>query len=139
MTYEGSGAIDWACANAKRVLDSSGAAELNVATGAVKSALGYRLQLEEIGLPQSRPTRIFLDARATLDGAGSEKVSKAMKYMAARYTMLRQAVEAEQAELHKVDTEFNTADILTKNLTGKSFLRHRERVIGMAPWTVHGM
>jgi len=135
--YEGSGAFDWASANAARVLDSSGSCELNVATGAVKSAMGARMLFGELGLDQAGPTDIYLDARAALDGAGSEKVSKAMKFMAARYAMLRQAAEAGQVSLQKIDTTLNVADLFTKPLVGETFVRLRGRVMGEANWKVH--
>ena len=87
--------------------------------------------------PSKCPTEIFLDARAALDGAGSEKVSKAMKFMAARYAMMRQAAEAGQVSLQKIETTLNVADLFTKPLVGGTFVRLRDRVMGVTDWKVH--
>ena len=65
-----------------------------------------------------------------------EKVSREMKYMAARYDMLRQAEIAGAIHLTKVHTSLNIADIFTKPLAGEDFRRLRAMVMGCEAWTV---
>ncbi len=45
--------------------------------------------------------------------------------------MLRSALARGVITLHKVAAEDNTADILTKSLTGPAFERHRATILGL--------
>ena len=51
--------------------------------------------------------------------------------MASRKAMLRSALSRGVISVHKVASEDNTADILTKSLTGPAFVRHRASILGL--------
>ncbi len=72
-----------------------------------------------------------LDANAVLLGVKKEKVSKAMRYVAARYAMLRAAVNEGEVCLGKVASSDNKADICTKPLTGAAFVHQRALILGL--------
>ena len=135
--YEGSGILNWRCFVPRRLSDSSAAAELVVATAALKWTLGQRMLCEELRQGQGGPTPLYLDAQAALQGVASEKVARDMKYMAARYAIMRQSVRAGEVVLCKVHTHDNLADMFTKPLVGEAFRRLRARIMGLEGWRIH--
>ena len=134
--YEGSGLLNWRCFVPRRLSDSSAAAELIVATSAAKWILGQRMLSAELRQGQEGPSPLYLDAQATLQGTAAEKVSRDMKYMAARYAILRQTETSGEVVLRKVHTNDNLADLFTKPLFGDTFRRLRDRAMGLAAWTL---
>lgn len=124
--------IDWRCLVPRVFTDSSAAAELTIAAMAVKSALGYRILLNQLGLLQPEPTVVYLDAKAVINGAEMERVTREMRFMAVRYSMLRQAVVDGKVTLGKVDSELNEADGFTKPLVGPNFEKWRALVLGLS-------
>ena len=56
-----------------------------------------------------------------------------MRFMAARYSMLRAVVADGKVELKKIASEDNKADIFTKPLIGEVFERGRSLVLGHIP------
>jgi hypothetical protein len=134
--YEGSGVFDWRCFVPRRLADSSAGAELIMSSAAVKNILGNRMFLKELGQEQEGPSALYLDAQAVLNGAEMERVSREMRYQAARYAMLRDAQQAKTVELKKVPTADNLADIFTKPLVGPQFRHLRSMVMGIEPWSV---
>jgi hypothetical protein len=126
-----SGLVDWKCVVPRHFSDSSAAAELVMATMSTKMILGFRMLLSELKMLSPGPTALYLDANAVINGADMEKVTREMRFMAARYSMLRHVVAQGAVSLEKVDTTVNKADIFTKPLTGAAFLRARALVLGL--------
>ena len=97
----------------------------------MKAILAHRMLLTELRLLTPGPTALYLDANAVINGAEMERVTREMRFMAARYSMLRLAVNDGRIVLAKVHTELNKADIFTKPLTGEDFRRCRALVLGL--------
>ena len=125
------GLFDWKCMSPRAFTDSSAASELVCSTLALKSILAHRMLLNELHLLKDGPTLLYLDANAVINGAEMERVTRQMRFMAARYSMLRQAVTDKRVKLAKVHTDYNKADIFTKALTGEAFIRGRALVMGL--------
>jgi len=123
--------IDWRCLVPRSFPDSSAAAELIIATYASKSILGFRMLFAELDLLPPGPTTLYIDASAVINGAEMEKITKQMRFMAARYSMLRVVVEDGKVRLCKCDSEENKSDGFTKPLTGEPFRRWRAMVLGL--------
>jgi hypothetical protein len=115
----------------RKLTDSSGGAELVQATIVLKDVLAFRMLARELGFAERGPTRMRMDANAVLLGVKREKVSKAMRYVAGRYAMLRAAVEEGEVVLEKVASADNRADICTKPLTGVPFAHQRALILGL--------
>jgi len=120
----------------RKVTDSSGGQELNLATQALKAVLGINMLLDDLRLggipiPESEPVRFLVDATAVIDGVANEQIKRATRWLAARKAMLRAATEANVITIEKVDALDNVADILTKPLTGAAFARHRATLLGL--------
>jgi hypothetical protein len=123
--------IDWRCLVPRSFPDSSAAAELVIATYAVKSILGFRLLFAELNLLPLGPTPLYIDASAVINGAEMEKITKQMRFMAAKYSMLRIVVKDDKVKLVKCGSEVNKSDGFTKPLTGLPFQRWRALVLGL--------
>jgi hypothetical protein len=127
----GSALFDWKCFTPRRLTDSSAAAELVMATAAVKSVIGFRMLFKELKLQPEGPTDFMVDAQAVISGTEMEKITREMKYMAARYEMIR-ASEADGAiRKVKIPTTLNCADMFSKPLVGDDFFRLRALVLGL--------
>jgi hypothetical protein len=123
--------IDWRCLVPRSFPDSSAAAELIIATYASKSILGFRLLFDELHLLPPGPTSLYIDASAVINGAEMEKITKQMRFMAAKYSMLRVVVEDGKVKLRKCNSEDNKSDGFTKPLTGSQFQKWRALVLGL--------
>ena len=91
LTCVGGGALAWKCAAPAAGDDSTGAAELRMGSLAYKYILVLRtLQVDlDIGVAPTRPTVLFTDAQAMIDGTGCERLKKSSRWMASRYAMIR--------------------------------------------------
>jgi hypothetical protein len=126
------GALAWRCLIRYEGDDSSGAAELRLATLAYKYTLAARFLLTEldVGCAPSMPTPFHLDAQAVLDGTSCERLAKGSRWMAMRYAMLRWGGNCGTIEARKRPSAQNPSDGLTKCLTGTPFLNGRARLLG---------
>ena len=131
---QGRGALAWKCEAPADTDDSSAGAELKMIVRAVKYAIAARtLQRDlDLGIGPSKPTVIYTDAEAVINGTGAERMTKSSRWLATRYALLRWVDFCRIARTAKVGTAFNCGDIMTKCLTGPLFFRHRARVLGMA-------
>ena len=100
---------------------------------AVHYIYGQRILDKELGLESGRPTILYTDNLATLQGTKMENVPAEQRYMAARRAVLRQAVMEEKiVDLQKVPTDDNLADIFTQPLEGPQFAKLRALILGLA-------
>ena len=64
--------------------------------------------------------------------AGNRQVSKRTKHIDLKHHFIREFKETrngfKQGEIHKIESEFNTSDIGTKNVEVKLFERHAEEI-----------
>ena len=104
-----SGAIWARCMVPPKLGDSSAAAELIMATVAVKDAIAHRIQAAELRQGPWGISPLYLDALAVLHGTAVDQVSREMKYLAAKLAIV------------KIGEDCHPAEILTKPLQGKEF------------------
>ena len=129
--FPGSGVFGWKSFVPRKLGQSSGAAETTMSAYAVHYALGQRMLDREIGRSSGKPTVVYTDNLATLQGTAMENVPLPQRYMAARRAVVRQAVDAGLVEVKKVDTADNLADMFTKPLPRDKFLYLRSKVLGL--------
>ena len=128
----GGGALAWRTNLIRAGDDSSGAAELRAATEAYKYTVAARfLQAElDINVAPTRPTRFYLDANSVLDGCECERLTKATRWMAMRYAMIRWGTACRSIAPTKLPSAENPADGFTKCLTGARFIASRAFLLG---------
>ena len=98
-----------------------------MAATAYKYTLAARLLQAElrVGVAPTRPTRFYLDATSVLDGYECERLTKATRWMAMRYAMIRWGTACKSIDPTKLSTDENPADGFTKCLTGPRFVAAR--------------
>ena len=114
---------------------SSRDAEAIAAVFAVKAILGFAIILRELRLTPGGPFPIWVDNKATVDGAHSDKVARDSRHQAMRLAWLRDVVREELVQMSLIPTGENTADIHTKVLSGPAHSALRKKLMGMASST----
>ena len=56
---------------------------------------------------------------------------KTSRWLSARYAMIRHGISSKIIEPVQVSGKANVADILTKPITGKAFIAHRDTILGL--------
>ena len=78
------------------------------------------------------PGYMFEDNAGAVFLAGNRQVSKRTKHIDLKHHFIREFTEekdgCKQGEIFKIESEFNTSDIGTKNLDIKSFKRHAQEL-----------
>ena len=131
---KGGGAFAWKCEAPPEGDDSSGAAELRIVTRALKYTVAARTLLKDLdlGITPTEPTIIYTDASAVLRGQSGDRMAKSSRWLATRHAMIRWAARCRTARLVKLSSASNCGDIMTKCLTGETFRRHRDTVLGVS-------
>jgi hypothetical protein len=127
---QGSGLTHYRVLSPKQLADSSGGNELIIATMALKEVIAERISQAELGTLPDRATELHLDAQVVLDGVAMDRVSRESRYLAAKLSMLREAVANGVIQLEKIPTALNPADIFTKPLVGAGLKSARALVLG---------
>ena len=88
---QGRGAFAWKCEAPPDADDSSGGAELKMVTRAVKYTIAARtIQRDlDLGIAPLRPTVVYTDASAVIQGRGGERMTKSTRWLGTRYAMIR--------------------------------------------------
>jgi histone deacetylase 1/2 len=128
--FPGSGLFAWMVKVPKAKTDSTGGAELLMASLAGKAILGWRIFSRELSLPVQGPNVLKTDSKATLDCIMKEGTSTQQRYVSIRAGMLREMVNADAVRLEYVGSDENIADVFTKPLGRLAFLRLRDLVLG---------
>jgi hypothetical protein len=126
----GSGMTHYRVVSPKQLADSSGGNELITATLALKEIIAERIAAYELGNLPEAATDLHIDASVVLDGVAMDRVSRESRYLATKFSMVREAVADSIIILVKIATKLNPADIFTKALVGAALLRARALVLG---------
>jgi len=112
----------------KVVALSSGEAELYAAVKLGCELLGVKSLAQDFGITVE--LHMYIDAKATI-GMLSRRGAGNMKHVETNQFWLQHAVADKRVHLHKVHTDVNFADILTKYLTGER-IAHLSNLIGIS-------
>ena len=135
MTRGDGGALGWKVMLPPNGFDSTAAAELHATTVALKYTAAIRTLQSELDLEvaPTEPTPLYTDAQAVTDGSSMERMTRATRWLAAKYAMVRWGIACRAIALGKVSSEDQVADIVTKALVGARFYLLRARVLGLRP------
>ena len=87
----------------------------------------------ELEVAPTEPTPLYTDAQAVTDGSSMERMTRATRWLAAKYAMIRWGTACRAITLGQVSSEDMVADILTKAIVGVRFYSLRARVLGLLP------
>ena len=103
-------------------------AEFNAMRTATEETMALRYMLRCLGVPVTRPSRLFGDNMGVIQSASIPGSQLKKKHTAIAYHRVREAVAAGIIEPYHVKGADNPADILTKALTSSEFLKHVKSV-----------
>ena len=102
-----------------------------MATVASKEVMACRMQAIELGHGPHARTPLYLDATAVPHGTATEKVSREMKYLAAKLAIVQQARAHGKIQTMMIDEGTRLAYFLAKPLQGREFVYKRARILGL--------
>ena len=102
---------------------SSGEAELIAATKAATEVAGYRSAMQDFGSEVA--SKLVVDASAAI-GMMSQSGLGTAKHINTRWMWLQGALKRKELTVHKVHTNDNPADLMTKSLGRDAMERHMQ-------------
>ena len=128
IEYNGT-AILWRSIMQKRVALSTAEAEYRALTYAVKDIMWLRNILAELGRRELAPTPINEDNRACIAMVENPIVSARNKFIELDCHFVRDHQQMQHVRMVEVDTANQVADMMTKNLPGPAFRKHRSTIL----------
>jgi hypothetical protein len=104
-------------------------AELGAMKIVVETIEGLRYKLRMFGVPIQGPTPVFCDNESVVHQLTNPESTLKKKHNFIAFHKTRESVAAELIEVHKVKSESNTADLLTKTLTGAKTQFHTSNLL----------
>jgi hypothetical protein len=118
-------------AKQKMVTLSSTESEAYTAVEATKDIIYFRNVLAELGFPITSPSPLWVDNKSLIELATRFSGNhKRVRHFLVRIHFLMEQVNEKTISMEYVDTTANTADQLTKPLTGTPFLLGRQSLMG---------
>ena len=124
------GPISWKSTRQQSVSLSTAEAEWYAASEAGKEIVYLRFILEDFGLKQRGPTKLYEDSRAVICMAENPVNRKASRHIDTRRYWIGEAVAAKVIKLLPCTTQRMVADALTKSLPAVTFHQHRYTMLG---------
>ena len=127
-------AVAWQSVRQHVTALSTAEAEYYAASNAGIDILYTRRIMEEMGYPQSAPTKTYEDNMACIYMSRTSVMYHKARHIDTRVYRLREMCQEKAMVLEKVKSAEQTADTLTKALARPAFERHRDVMMG-----VHGI
>jgi hypothetical protein len=121
----GYGALSWGARKQKTVAASSCEAEYVAAFEAAKECIWLRALLLAIGFLKPGPTKLLCDNNAAINLSEDPLFHVRVKHVDIKYHFLRERVQSNELEVRYINTDDNVADLFTKALDHKKFIRLR--------------
>ena len=109
----------------------SASAELVAGSVLATFMMFQRHLLDEAGFPQTGPTQVYMDNKATVALAHNPMSFSKVKHVARRHHYLRECVESGDLKVHHISTDHNVSDIFTKALGAKKFKLFRASIMNL--------
>ena len=122
------GPISWASKKQKSAALSSAEAELIAATSAAQEAVYLKNLLNTLNVKCST-VPLFIDSSSAKSLIEEPRYSPAMKHIVIRRLFVSEAVQSGKVKMIRVDTKNNLADIMTKMMSGKTFVNAAAKLI----------
>ncbi|CAG7724410.1 unnamed protein product, partial [Allacma fusca] len=129
--------ISWTSQKQPCVALSSTEAEYIAVSSGARESVWLRSLIEELGYPQTQPTRILVDNQSAIKLVKNPEMHSRTKHIQVRYHYIRELVEDEQVSIEYVHTSDQLADGLTKPLL-KGKLEHNRSRLGIEDNSMEG-
>ena len=97
---------------------------------AAKLALHLHFLSDEIGIPQTTPKEILVDAGAAIGFIQNTGTIDRMKHIDLRSTWLENMRNRSLIKYHRVPGDTNAADFFTKITSGPTFEKYEQQLMG---------
>lgn len=128
LLYCNSAPIVWYSKRQSTVESSTFGSEFVALRVATELIISLRYKLRMFGIPVEGPANVFCDNEAVYKNVSHSESTLKKKHNSICYHRVRECVAAGILVVHKVDSEYNLADILTKALPAPKRLALRERI-----------
>ena len=122
------GPTSWSSKQAKHNTRSTMESELSALDSAAKQALYHRKLGMELGIKGAEKGLVFEDNAACNNFANGSKLTGLLRHIDIKYHAVRGDVEDGRLDVQAVSTTENRADMFTKSLAAKDFLRCRAAI-----------
>jgi hypothetical protein len=123
--------ISWRAKLQPTVAQSTAEAEYMAAVAAANQAIWLRRLFEDMGYKQITPTVLNEDNQSCIAMSENPVFHERTKHIDIKHHVLRTYVQNKQVVLKYLPTEVQLADILTKALSAKRFLKLRSMMLGV--------
>jgi hypothetical protein len=123
------GSIAYASKRQPCIAMSTTEAEIIAASTCACEIMYFRSLLEEMGLPQERPTTLFVDNKGAVELSRDRKSCHRSRHVDRRFFKVRELVFAGAIKVEYIPTAENPADLLTKALDQSTFYRHARTML----------
>ena len=123
------GSIAYASKRQPCIAMSTTEAEIIAASTCACEIAYFRSLLEEMGLPQERPTTLFVDNKGAVELSRDRKSCHRSRHVDRRFFKVRELVFAGAIKVEYIPTAENPADLLTKALDQSTFYRHARTML----------
>ena len=110
---------------------SSTEAELMAACSASLEALFLRALLEDLGIPVTAPTDLYVDNKGAIDLSHDHSTTGASKHIQRRFFKIRELVDDAVIRVRYITSTSNIADIFTKPLSKRVFIPLRDKLLNL--------
>jgi hypothetical protein len=113
------------------IASSSTEAEIIAASAGAVEVIHVRNLLIEMGLPQTAPTKVYIDNSGAVELSRDRKSCHRSRHIDRRYFKIRELVAEGHLAVEHIDTTLNSADLLTKALAPAPYATHRARILNL--------
>ena len=121
--------VKWFCKKQNTVESSTYGAELVAGRLAAEMIIEFRYKMRMLGVPVEGPSIMLGDNMSVIQNCSIPSSQLKKKHNAIAYHRVRECVAASILIVHKVDSKYNLADILTKSLPAAQRLEMRKRIM----------
>ena len=125
----GGAAISYLSKKQPTIALSSTEAEIMAASIGALEAVYLRTLLTDLGMPVEFPTELYVDNSGAIDWAHDHTTTDRTKHIERRHLKIRELVEDAAIRVKFIGSTDNVADIFTKPLEKKEFLKLRAKLL----------
>ena len=129
ILYVQSAPVIWISKRQSTIETSTYGAKLCAAKLAIEQIESLRYKLRMFGVDIVGPTLLFIDNQSVVHNLWRPESVLKKKHLSIAFHRTRESVASGTMECHKVDSEENPADLLTKVLSGKQTHYHSSNIL----------
>lgn len=123
--------ITWKSKRQTTVTRSSTEAELEALCTTVDEVVWIRNMCLELRVIDNKPVPVYCDNQSTVRIVQDERSIHRTRHLKTKAAYIRERMDDKEVEIHHVKAEYQKADMLTKPLTGPSFIRNRNWLMSL--------